>query len=79
MMAICHYTLSKPTEYTTPGVNHKVNCGYGVTLTYQCWFLSSNPYTTPVRGVDNGEAQDIGDLSVTACQFCCELKTTLKK
>ena len=46
--------LSKPTECTTPRVNHNVNYGLWVILMCQCRFVNCNKSSTLTGDVDNG-------------------------
>ena len=42
-----------PIQYTTPGVNSKVNYGLWVVMTCQCWFINYKKFSTPLWDVDN--------------------------
>lgn len=52
MYVIIHF--SKPSEYTTPRVNTKVNYGFGV-MVCQSRFWYNKCYTSLMGGVDAGE------------------------
>ena len=65
--------LSKPTEYTTPRVNHGVNFRRGVVMMRQC---SSIP--GKIRAIW-WAGRGIWETFLPSCQSCCKPKTVLKK
>lgn len=71
--------LSKPAEYTTPGMKPKVNSEL---LTRMCQrrFIHYDKCLTLVEAVNNGggcthvKAGNIYKISIPSSQFCCESK-----
>lgn len=55
--AIIH--LSRSIEGTTPVVNPKVSCGFGVIMMYQRGFINSSKRIGVVGNADNGEVMDV--------------------
>ena len=75
--------MSKPIECTTPRVNPNVTCGLRVVMC-PCMFTSCDKCTALVGLLIMERLCVLGagamwEISVPAAQYCCELKTALKK
>lgn len=86
-MATCPYTFVKPSERTAPTVNPDVNYRlWGITMC-QGKCINCSKYTaagkvpreTAGEAMCGGEGQEAYGNSVLSAQFCCELKTEVKK
>ena len=72
------------TEYVTPRVNPNQNYGLWVIMMCHWRFIDYNKYATPVGDNDYEEGctcveKGVYVNSIISVQFCCELKTALKK